>query len=90
MTINSITSLKQQSCIDGRSIFQTFLASLSRPLKIADSKITRWHPSFPLDEVPDVEPAELPEPPYVKKFSSAKDVLAQATNIKDTKVSSRG
>lgn len=55
--------------------FQKFLSSLSRPLSVPDDKITRWHPKFSLDEVPDIPVDSLPEPPFVKKYQSAKDVL---------------
>lgn len=44
-------------------LLQTFLASLNPPLVIPDEKILRWHPSFTLDTIPDVEEAELPKPP---------------------------
>ena len=44
-------------------------------IQINESNIKRWHPGFKLDSVPDVEPAELPQAPFVKKFSTAKDVL---------------
>ncbi|XP_067652796.1 DNA replication factor Cdt1-like [Haliotis asinina] len=54
---------------------QEFLANLSRPLNIPESKITRWHPNFHVDEVPEVELSPLPEPPNVHKYQSAKDVL---------------
>ena len=48
-----------------------------RPLTIPDDKITRWHPKFALDEVPDIEAAPLPEPPDVKRLATAGEVLAQ-------------
>ncbi|XP_070202780.1 DNA replication factor Cdt1-like [Littorina saxatilis] len=51
-----------------------FLSKLSTPLKVPASKLTRWHPRFGLDVVPDIEPAELPEPP-VKAYQTAKQVL---------------
>ncbi|XP_046544177.1 DNA replication factor Cdt1-like [Haliotis rubra] len=54
---------------------QEFLANLSRPLNIPESKVTRWHPNFHVDEVPEVELSSLPEPPNVRKYQSAKDVL---------------
>ncbi|GFR90348.1 DNA replication factor Cdt1-like [Elysia marginata] len=54
---------------------KTFLASLSPPLNIPDSKITRWHPKFQLDKVPDINPSPLPQPPEVLVYHSAKDVL---------------
>jgi hypothetical protein len=41
-------------------------------------KITRWHPKFRLDEVPDIEPAEVPKPPNVQVYQTAKDVLENA------------
>lgn len=55
-------------------IFQEFLANLSRPLPAPDN-ITRWHPKFPVDQVPDIEPSALPAPLHVKTYQSAKDVL---------------
>ncbi|XP_050398494.2 DNA replication factor Cdt1 [Patella vulgata] len=54
---------------------KNFLDNLDKPLSIPDDKITRWHPAFPLDQVADIEAAELPQPPVVNKYHSAKDVL---------------
>ncbi|XP_061166434.1 DNA replication factor Cdt1-like [Saccostrea echinata] len=54
---------------------KSFLSSLSRPLSVPGDKITRWHPKFSLDEVPDIPVDSLPEAPYVKKYQSAIDVL---------------
>jgi len=42
---------------------------------VKDDQIQQWHPKFELDNVPDVEPAPLPQPPVVKKFKTAQDVL---------------
>ncbi|KAL4235191.1 replication licensing factor Cdt1 [Mactra antiquata] len=56
-----------------------FLSKLSRPLSIPEDKITRWHPKFPLDEVPDIVTSFLPQPPDVKIYQTAKDVLASTT-----------
>ena len=42
---------------------------------IPRNKLTRWHPGFGLDQVPDITPEPLPEPPNVEKYSTAKDVL---------------
>ncbi|XP_021379317.1 DNA replication factor Cdt1-like isoform X2 [Mizuhopecten yessoensis] len=73
--------------LDRRCIFQNkllcivkrhhkeFLARLDKPLSIPDDKITRWHPKFPVDEVPDVEVSELPKPDVSHKYTTAKDVL---------------
>ncbi|XP_064599103.1 DNA replication factor Cdt1-like [Liolophura sinensis] len=52
-----------------------FLSKLSKPLAIPDEKITRWHPQFKLDEVPDMDISPLPEAPFEKKYHTAKDVL---------------
>ncbi|GFO25276.1 DNA replication factor cdt1-like [Plakobranchus ocellatus] len=54
---------------------RAFLESLKQPLSIPDSKVTRWHPQFRLDEVPDIVPSQLPQPPDVRVYHSAKDVL---------------
>nr|AUG68262.1 Cdt1 [Platynereis dumerilii] len=55
-----------------------FLNNLPKPLSIPDDKLTRWHPAFKVDEVPDVPLSDLPAPPDVKKFSSASEVLQHA------------
>ncbi|XP_064641208.1 DNA replication factor Cdt1-like [Lineus longissimus] len=52
-----------------------FLSKLDRPLAVPDDKLTRWHPKFNVDGVPDVEPAPLPEAPNVQKFVTAQDVM---------------
>ncbi|XP_005104215.2 DNA replication factor Cdt1 [Aplysia californica] len=54
---------------------KTFLSSLSPPIVIPDDKITRWHPRFQLDKVPEVAVSPLPQPPEVLVYHSAKDVL---------------
>lgn len=39
--------------------------------------LTRWHPEFSVDQVPDLPRAALPQPPNLEKCSSAKDVLGK-------------
>uniref|UniRef100_A0A182QKE6 CDT1 Geminin-binding domain-containing protein n=1 Tax=Anopheles farauti TaxID=69004 RepID=A0A182QKE6_9DIPT len=60
---------------------QAFLQSLDPPLNIERNRIVRWHAEFDLEGCPDIEKAELPQPPNVEKFSSAKDVLSTARNL---------
>ena len=55
-------------------------------LNVGDDKLMRWHPKFNLDEVPEVEQAELPRPPDSKKFMTAKEMLEEANNKMDPKV----
>ena len=43
--------------------FKLFLKARSPPIEIPDDKLIRWHPEFDLDNIPDVEEAELPKPP---------------------------
>ena len=57
---------------------QAYLARNYPSLTVKDNEIMRWHPCFPLDEVPEIEQLSLPEPPEVKTFSTAQDVLGQA------------
>lgn len=49
----------------------------------SDKQITRWHPTFKVDEVPGIVPHEnaLPIKPTAEKTSSARDVIAKAQNI---------
>ncbi|XP_007442681.1 DNA replication factor Cdt1, partial [Python bivittatus] len=61
-----------------REHHKAFLASLSPPMVIAEQDLTRWHPRFRVDEVPDVVPAEVPQPPQVDRVSTAQEVLARA------------
>lgn len=48
---------------------------LNVSLNVKEDDIRQWHSRFVLDDVPEVEPASLPQPPVVKKFMTAKDVL---------------
>lgn len=60
---------------------EKFLKSLDPPIVLDKQKLTRWHPSFDLEECPDIELASLPQPPNVEKYSSAKDILSTARNL---------
>jgi primosomal protein N' len=46
-------------------------------------KVTRWHPKFRLDEVPDIPAVPLPPPPESTKMcnTTAKDVIAKAQDL---------
>ncbi|XP_028931058.1 DNA replication factor Cdt1 isoform X2 [Ornithorhynchus anatinus] len=65
---------------------RAFLASLSPPLAVPDDKLTRWHPRFNVDEVPDVVPAQLPQPPQTDKLTTAQEVLAKARTMLSPKM----
>lgn len=58
-----------------------FLATLDPPMVIPDDKLTRWHPEFEIEKVPEVECAKLPEIPNTDKLSSAQDVLSKAREL---------
>nr|XP_020644042.1 DNA replication factor Cdt1 [Pogona vitticeps] len=60
---------------------KAFLASLNPPMAVPEHKLTRWHPRFNLDSVPDVVPAALPQPPEVDKITSAQEVLEKARTM---------
>ncbi|XP_065601425.1 DNA replication factor Cdt1 [Cyrtonyx montezumae] len=63
-----------------------FLASLSPPMEVPEDKLTRWHPRFKVDEVPDISPAELPQPPQQNRISTAQEVLSTARGTMSTKM----
>uniref|UniRef100_A0A8C8VI84 Chromatin licensing and DNA replication factor 1 n=1 Tax=Pelusios castaneus TaxID=367368 RepID=A0A8C8VI84_9SAUR len=65
---------------------KTFMASLSPPMVIPDEKLTRWHPRFNVDGVPDIIPADLPRPPQVDRLTSAQEVLTNARNMMTPKM----
>ncbi|XP_042636671.1 DNA replication factor Cdt1 [Orycteropus afer afer] len=58
-----------------------FLAALDPPVEVPEDQLTRWHPRFNVDEVPDIEPAEMPQPPPTEKLATAQEVLAQARSL---------
>ncbi|KAJ8898198.1 hypothetical protein PR048_003558 [Dryococelus australis] len=60
---------------------EKFLSSLDPPLVILRGELVRWHPQFEIDTVEEITPHELPQPPNVKKFTSARDVLHQAKDL---------
>lgn len=65
---------------------KVFLASLNPPMTVPEDQLTRWHPRFNVDEVPDIEPAELPQPPVTEKLTTAQEVLARARNLMTPKM----
>lgn len=67
-------------------VTQAFLASLNPPMVVPEDRLTRWHPRFNVDEVPDIEPAELPQPPTAEKLATAQEVLARARNLLSPRV----
>ncbi|KAG6444799.1 DNA replication factor Cdt1 [Manduca sexta] len=58
-----------------------YLQTLDPPMIIPDAKLTRWHPEFEIEKVPEVDSAKLPEMPNAEKFSTAQDVLAKAREL---------
>ncbi|XP_035273991.1 DNA replication factor Cdt1 [Anguilla anguilla] len=65
---------------------KVFLASLNPPLSVPDDKLTRWHPRFRVDEVPDVQPSPLPRPPQTDKLTTAQEVLDKARSLMTPKM----
>lgn len=65
---------------------KSFLATLNPPMVVPDDQLTRWHPRFSVDEVPDVVPAELPQPPQVDKLTTAQEVLTKARGMMTPKM----
>lgn len=68
------------------SVLQAFLASLNPPIVVPDDKLTRWHPKFNVDEVPNILPSELPQPPQTEKLTTAQEVLDRARALMTPKV----
>ena len=55
-------------------------------LKLDLSKITKWHPEFDLENVPDIEEHTLPKAPEIKTVTSARDALEIARVARLSKV----
>ncbi|XP_069757357.1 DNA replication factor Cdt1 [Narcine bancroftii] len=77
--IRNLTNLVKQ-------YHKIFLASLNPPMYVPDDKLTRWHPRFNVDEVPDIVAAELPQPPDFKKLTTAQEVLDKAHSMMSSKM----
>nr|XP_031361759.1 DNA replication factor Cdt1 [Lonchura striata domestica] len=69
-----------------REHHKAFLAALSPPMVVPEEKLTRWHPRFNVDEVPDISPAELPRPPREDRLSTAQEVLSAARGMLSPKM----
>ncbi|MCJ8747424.1 hypothetical protein PDJAM_G00153310 [Pangasius djambal] len=65
---------------------KVFLASLNPPLVVPDEKLTRWHPKFNVDEVPNILPSDLPQPPQTEKLTTAQEVLDRARALMTPKM----
>ncbi|XP_061333371.1 DNA replication factor Cdt1 isoform X1 [Pezoporus flaviventris] len=65
---------------------KAFLAALSPPMVVPEEKLTRWHPRFNVDEVPDIIPAELPQPPQEDRVTTAQEVLSRAQGVLSPKM----
>uniref|UniRef100_T1I8X7 CDT1 domain-containing protein n=1 Tax=Rhodnius prolixus TaxID=13249 RepID=T1I8X7_RHOPR len=55
---------------------EDFLKTLQPPLKVPKDKLTRWHPAFDVESCPEISAENLPQPPNIEKYSTAKDVLS--------------
>ncbi|XP_072675674.1 DNA replication factor Cdt1 isoform X2 [Canis lupus baileyi] len=75
-----------------REHHRAFLASLNPPMVVPEERLTRWHPRFNVDEVPDIEPAELPRPPATEKVATAQEMEKALSDLalRTTKPSSPG
>ncbi|NXE01719.1 CDT1 factor, partial [Chaetorhynchus papuensis] len=69
-----------------REHHRAFLAALSPPMVVPEEKLTRWHPRFNVDEVPDINPAELPQAPQQDRLSTAQEVLNTARGMLSPKM----
>ncbi|NXK73319.1 CDT1 factor, partial [Amazona guildingii] len=65
---------------------KAFLAALSPPMVVPEEKLTRWHPRFNVDEVPNIIPAELPRPPQEDRLTTAQEVLSRAQGMLSPKM----
>ncbi|KAG5269961.1 hypothetical protein AALO_G00187080 [Alosa alosa] len=65
---------------------KSFLQSLDPPVVVPDDMLTRWHPRFRVDEVPNVQPSDLPQPPQTEKLTTAQEVLDKARALMTPKM----
>ncbi|XP_072527100.1 DNA replication factor Cdt1 [Salminus brasiliensis] len=65
---------------------KVFLATLNPPVEVPDDKLTRWHPRFSVDEVPNIQLSDLPRPPQTEKLTTAQEVLDKARALMTPKM----
>lgn len=63
-----------------------FLQSLDPRVVVPDDMLTRWHPRFRVDEVPNIQPSDLPQPPQTEKLTTAQEVLDKARALMTPKM----
>ena len=59
-----------------------FLAKIGI-IGIKDELVTKWHKNFDLDQVPDIDEAELPPKPDVEKVRNPKEMLENLAGVND-------
>ncbi|XP_065212952.1 DNA replication factor Cdt1 [Planococcus citri] len=67
--------------IKTKTYHQEFLSKLDPPIVVESDKLKQWHAEFELDNVPDVVPEPLPQPPVQYEVFTAKSVLARAHDL---------
>uniref|UniRef100_A0A8D9A4G9 DNA replication factor Cdt1 n=1 Tax=Cacopsylla melanoneura TaxID=428564 RepID=A0A8D9A4G9_9HEMI len=60
---------------------EKFLLALVPPVFLDKDKLTRWHPEFELERVPDIEAADIPHPKKEATNTSAKQLLDRAKSL---------
>lgn len=58
---------------------QEFLMSLN--VSVDSSRLTKWHPQFKLDELPDISSSRLPSAPESSKPLQAQEFLQLASGM---------
>jgi len=58
-----------------------YLEGLPVPIYTKLENLSRWHPDFPLEDLPNVPGVELPKPPVEETYKTAVDVLEKAREL---------
>ncbi|XP_019876874.1 DNA replication factor Cdt1 isoform X3 [Aethina tumida] len=58
-----------------------FLMTLDPPMNIEKGRITKWHPEFDIEKVPDIEQSEIPKPPVEEILTTGQNVLEKAREL---------
>ncbi|CAF0752889.1 unnamed protein product [Didymodactylos carnosus] len=64
-----------------KQFHEMFISSIYQLKEVNNDKYIRWHPEFDLESVPDIELADLPQPPKEieeKKIATTSDILRHA------------
>ncbi|CAF0778041.1 unnamed protein product [Didymodactylos carnosus] len=89
MIVERLTRFRLKLIDIVKSFHRKFLATLCPAVNIPEENLIRWHPEFDLENIPDIDVADLPVAPDAvekKNIATTIDLLAHAQTTKSERV----